>query len=207
MNKTKYLKGACQNCDGHLEFLAEHIGMTVPCPHCGTQTELSLLAPPQEPTVPRRALIWTATAAVILGLGLVGALVALKRAEKWAQQQKQQAVAASAATVISPPPELPIPQQNTNSLAQQGLEASEVTLEKTAGSSLIYAAGTIKNTTDRQRFGLKVELELLNATGKKLGSASDYRQVLEPGAQWQFKALVVDAKTVSARISSVREDQ
>jgi len=176
--------------------------MTVTCPHCGTETELTLLAPPEEPTVPRRALIWTAVAAVILGLGLVGALVALKRAERWAQEQKQQAASAPPTTITSPPPELPVPQQSTNSLAQQGLEPSDVTIEKTAGSSLIYAIGTIKNTTDRERFGLKVELELLDATGKKIGSASDYRQVLEPGAQWQFKALVVDAKTVSARIKN-----
>jgi len=102
--------------------------------------------------------------------------------------------------------EVPTP-FGTNSLAEQGFDASAVTVEKTPGSSLIYAVGTIKNTTEHQRFGIKVELELLDSAGRKLGGASDYRQVLEPGAQWQFKALVVDAKTVSAKISSIQEDK
>jgi hypothetical protein len=205
MNKTKYLKGACQHCGGHLEFLAEHIGMAVPCPHCGTETELTLLLPPDEPTVPRRALIWTGIAVVILGLGFGGALMALKRAQRWAEQQKRQASALAPTTPVDQPQ--PSVQQGTNSLAQQGLETSGVTLEKTPGSSLVYAVGTIKNATERRRFGLKVELELSDASGRKLGNATDYTQVLEPGAQWQFKALVMDNKAVSARLTAVREDQ
>src|SRR5437764_5048245 len=83
MNKTKFLKGACEHCGGHLEFLAEHIGMVIDCPHCGKETELALLPPPEEPTVPRRALVWTAIAVVVLGLGLGGAMLALKRAQNW----------------------------------------------------------------------------------------------------------------------------
>jgi hypothetical protein len=206
-SKTKYLKGVCQHCDGHLEFLAEHIGMMVPCPHCGKETELELLPPPEEPTVPRRALVWTGIAILILVVGLGAALIALKRAQNWAQSQR---LPASVPAAVEAPPveqkEAPT-SSGTNSLAQQGYDVSAVAVEKTPGTSLIYAVGTIKNTTDHQRFGVKVELELLDAAGGKLGGASDYRQVLEPGAQWQFKALVVDAKTASAKISSIHEDK
>jgi len=206
-SKTKYLKGACQHCDGHLEFLAEHIGMMVPCPHCGKETELELLPPPDEPTVPRRALVWSGIAILILVFGLGAALIALKRAQNWAQSQR---LPTSVPAAVEPPrmeqKQAPTP-SGTNSPAEQGFDASAVTVEKTRGSSLIYAVGTIKNTSDQQRFGVKVELELLDAGGRKLGGASDYRQVLEPGAQWQFKALVVDAKTVSAKISSIQEDK
>jgi hypothetical protein len=206
MNRSKYLKGACQHCGGHLEFLADHIGMVVPCPHCGQETELMLLAPPEQPTVTRRALVWTGIAVLILGLGFGGALVALKRAQKWAERQKQQAAAAPA-----PVPETttnqPVESPTNSSAPDDGLATSNVTLEKTPGSSLVYAVGTLKNASDRQRFGVKIELDLCNAAGQKIGTASDYRQVLAPGAQWDFKALVVDSKAVSAKVSSIREDQ
>jgi len=206
-SKTKYLKGVCQHCDGHLEFLAEHIGMMVPCPHCGKETELELLPPPEEPTVPHRALVWTGIAILILVFGLGAALIALKRAQNWAQSQR---LPASTPLPVEAPrmeqKEVPTP-SGTSSAAEQGFDVSVVTVEKTPGTSLIYAVGTIKNTTDHQRFGVKVELELLDAAGRKLGGASDYRQLLEPGAQWRFKALVVDAKTVSAKISSIHEDK
>jgi hypothetical protein len=100
----------------------------------------------------------------------------------------------------------PVPEA-TNSPAGDGLSVSAVTLEKAAGTSLIYAVGAIKNTSIRQRFGLKVELELSDGGGQKIGTASDYRQVLEPGAQWRFKALVVDSKAASAKLTSIKEDQ
>lgn len=180
--------------------------MVVPCPHCQQETELNLLAPADEPTVPRRALVWTGIAIIILGLGLVGALAALNRAQRWAERQKQQATANAAAVE---PAAAPQPQTvETNTPTTQGeLSASSVTLEKTAGSSLVYAVGTVRNTSSRQRFGIKVELDLSDAGGQKIGTATDYRPVLEPGAQWQFKALVVQPKAVSAVISAIREDQ
>src|SRR5438093_305476 len=82
MNRTKFLKGPCQSCGGHLEFPAEAIGTSIDCPHCGKSTELVLAAPPEVPTVPRRTVVWTAITILILLLGLPGALMALKRAEK-----------------------------------------------------------------------------------------------------------------------------
>ena len=35
MNADVYLKTTCRNCGGHVEFLEEQEGATVPCPHCG----------------------------------------------------------------------------------------------------------------------------------------------------------------------------
>src|SRR5215831_18602359 len=91
MNKTKFLKGECQHCGGRLEFPAEMAGLTAECPHCGQQTDLLLAAPPEEPTIPRRTVVWAIIGIVILVMGLVGALAALKRAERWAARQKRQA--------------------------------------------------------------------------------------------------------------------
>lgn len=204
MTGSKYLKGACQHCASHIEFPAELIGAVVSCPHCQEQTELLLLAPPEEPTVPRRALVWTASAVTVLVLGFGGAVIALKRAQKWAEGQKRQAAAAAAA---QPQTSIPLAAVETNAPASDGFARSEVALEKTPGSSLIYAVGTLKNTSGRRRFGVKVEFELSDAAGRKLGTASDYVQVLEPGAQWQFKALVMDSKTASAKLAAIKEDQ
>lgn len=204
MNGSKYLKGECQHCAGHLEFLVDHIGMRVPCPHCGQETELLLAQPPEQPSIPRRAIVWTVIAVVVLGLGLAGALIALQRAQKWAEnQKKQKTVAAASGAPAENVPLLPA----TNSTEQAELQVSEVSLDHAQGTSLVYAVGTIKNNSARQRFGVKVELELCDVAGQKIGTATDYRQVLDPGADWQFKALVVDSKAKSAKVASIHEDQ
>jgi hypothetical protein len=205
MSKSKYLKGECQHCAGHLEFLADHIGMVVPCPHCEQTTELLLPQPPEESAVPRRAIIWTMIAVMVLGLGLAGALLALKRAQRLAETQKQHAAKIA---VVDPPAVLqPIIQEETNSTAQDGLSASAISLQKAPGTSLVYAVGTLKNSSNRQRFGIKIEFELTDTSGAKVGVARDYRQVLEPGSEWQFKALVVDSKATRATLTSIKEDQ
>jgi len=93
MNRTKPLRGECQHCGGHLNFPADQIGSMAVCPHCGRQTELALVRPRQEPVIPRRALVWAAVAAAILGFGLVASFVALKRAENLAARHRQAAPA------------------------------------------------------------------------------------------------------------------
>jgi hypothetical protein len=42
----RYVKCACSNCSGHLEFDGEHAGVTVACPHCGLATKLIALPEP-----------------------------------------------------------------------------------------------------------------------------------------------------------------
>src|SRR5438552_6339175 len=98
MNRTKYLKGQCQSCTGHIEFPAEAVGTSIDCPHCGQATELLLALPPEEPTIPRRTMVWTAITVLILLAGLAGALVALKRAERKAATRQQITKADSAVT-------------------------------------------------------------------------------------------------------------
>ncbi len=78
MKRMKHLKGHCQACGGHIEFPAEGIGTTAECPHCSQATELLLAAPPEEPTIPRRTIIWTGVTVLLLLLGLGGAILALK---------------------------------------------------------------------------------------------------------------------------------
>lgn len=90
----------------------------------------------------------------------------------------------------------------TNSFA-----VSAIKLEKTPGSSLVYATGLIRNLSDKQRYGVKVELGLSDTNDRPLGKATDYHQILEPNSDWHFKALVLDSKTTAAHLNVVLEDQ
>ena len=83
-----------------------------------------------------------------------------------------------------------------------------ITLEtdiRGAKGELIHARGTVQNLANQQRFGVKVELELLDAAGKTLATTSDYVSVFEPKSDWNFHAPVTDPKTVSARVTEIIE--
>ena len=206
MNRTKFLKGECQHCGGRMEFPAEMAGLTAECPHCGQQTDLLLAAPPEEPTVPRRTIVWAVIGIVILTLGLVGALAALKRAERWAARQKRQDESVAAEQHSSNAPvDTPPPADDTQS--QNGFVVSSVAFERAPGTSLVYACGTLRNTSDRKRFGVKVELDLFDPNEQKVGAATDYQQSIETNSVWKFKALVVNAKATSAKVATIKEDQ
>lgn len=88
-----------------------------------------------------------------------------------------------------------------------GLKPSKVTLEKKDESSLIYAIGSLTNDTTRQRFGVKIELDVLDAHRNKLGSATDYTEVIEPGKEWKFRALVTAKAAVGAKLVKVKEQE
>ncbi len=109
------------------------------------------------------------------------------------------------ATALAPAP-APVP-KSPKSI--DDLKPSAVTMEKAKSGSLIHAVGTIKNTSDQQRFGVRVELELTDARGNPAGKASDYTQVIEPRQEWRFRALVLDpkgARAVAGKVSSIKED-
>jgi hypothetical protein len=87
-----------------------------------------------------------------------------------------------------------------------GLVAGPVQLENGKDGHLVYAVGILTNTTDKQRFGVKVSLDVFDGDGQKIGSATDYAQTIEPSNEWRFKALVIDRKAKSAKVASVKED-
>jgi uncharacterized paraquat-inducible protein A len=91
MNRTKDLTGACTQCGAPISFPADRFGTVAQCPHCGQETELRLATPPPEPVVPRKVVVWTVVAVLVLLLGLAGSLYALNRAKHWAEQRKAKA--------------------------------------------------------------------------------------------------------------------
>lgn len=201
MNQTKYLKGECQHCHGHIEFPAESAGLTTNCPHCGKQTELLLALPKEEPTIPLATVIYTIVAVVILVAGLAGAIVALKMAQRKVTHKRNDVVVQTpvAPTNAAPPPEDPI--------TQAEFRLSPVTIEKTPGTSLRHAVGTLTNTADRQRFGVKIQFDLFDDNGQKIDTTKDYQQVIEPKGEWKFHAPVMIAKATAASATSVTEEK
>jgi hypothetical protein len=199
MSSSKHLNGECQHCGGHIEFPAEATGTTTECPHCGTATELLLTVPKTESSVPTKAIVYTVIAIVILVGGLIGTQIALKRAKRLVEQKNDASSTPPAKQAAARSPADPTP--------KDGFRVSSITLEKTPGSSLVYAVGTVRNETNRRRFGVKVEFDVFDDTGKKVGSAKDYQQTLEPKAEWRFRALVVGSNAATAKLASITEDQ
>jgi hypothetical protein len=199
MAHIKYLKCCCLHCQGNIEFPADAIGATIDCPHCGAKTELYLPEPVSTDSSSKKPLVVAIFGLLIVGVGLAAAFSALNTAKKMALK-KQEAARAAAAPAHPPGPPQPPPPKD-------GFSTSLIELEKTPGSSLVHAVGTVTNDLKKQRFGVKIEIELLDAAGKTIGTAKDYTKVLDENAEWHFHALVMNAKADSAKLAWVKEDQ
>lgn len=222
MNESNHLC-PCQQCGGTIEFSDEAVGQAVDCPHCGQQTVL-FIPPPEEtltldesmaaiePQPPKRgrsaiallALAVVAVAAVVAGTIIFRGKSTRSRPEPVLRDN-------TTADEIAATAEPPVLQTNSSAPAKTSksmddLKVGAIALEKTKGSSLVYAVGVLRNDSDQQRFGINLELELADAQGNKAGTAKDYRAVLEPRQTWRFRALVLDAKAVSAKVAAIREE-
>ncbi|EEF62722.1 FxLYD domain-containing protein [Pedosphaera parvula] len=227
MSDAKYLKGSCQHCDNHIEFPAEAAGSVVDCPHCGNHVRLVAPATPitKSDTPVSPDLAPRKSSRLIALSGILGALIFLVVLVigwfMWKHRQTTTtpvapAVVATGSNEASSTATVPGPETNAisnptviNKKAKSisDLTVGEIKLEKTKGSSLVYATGTLKNDSDYQRFGVRLELDILNANGKNLGTAQDYITVIEPRHDWQFRALVVDSKATSAKVHSIKEEE
>jgi hypothetical protein len=195
MSETNFLKGECASCGGHLEFPAEAAGETVPCPHCGQPTTLAISGAAKKSG---RGWILIALAILLAGAGMF----------VWTQHRGSQnstvqnnSTATNTATNVSPPPKKPAYEKLTNDLAIYPFG-----LDKMKGSSLLYVTGMVANVSDRQRFGVKVQFQLLDENSNVVGAANDYQATLPANGQWQFKAMVMSSKTVSAKFDSITEN-
>lgn len=200
-----YLKCTCAHCGGHIEFPVDAIGTVVPCPHCGRDTELSLDDPAAAavPDTPSHSRKWMIAGLVILILGIVLGIGALLVAKNLARKAREKRI------TQGPPRRTGSAPQNAPAanptITINDFNVSSVKLERTPGSTLVHATGLIQNNTDKPRFGITVELDLLDTSGAKIGSTKDYRDSIEPRAEWSFRALVLTKNAASARVADVRE--
>lgn len=199
MTSPTHFKCECQHCHGHLECPAEAAGLAIDCPHCGKPTELpSLLPPPQSSGAAKKIII---ACVVFVALVVAGALWLTQPAKQTARRRRISEAAAQLAAEQAGEAEA----RAKDPFAQAGWKVSAIHLERNPGSTIIHATGTLANETDRQRFGVKIKLDLFNAVEQKIGGANDYQAAIEPHGQWQFSALVVDAQAATAKVAAVEE--
>ncbi len=207
MSSSNFVKGACRRCGGHLEFPAYAVGATIQCPHCGQPTELAATFSANKNADFRRA-GWGIAALVFVAVVAAAGFFFSKRN-------------APSAPVTAPQASVPTP-AGSNLLVVSGASPNTFTnlpteivtndfallpfkLEKAAGSSLIYVTGTVRNLSDRQRFGVKITFGLFDTNDIPVGKATDYQSALDPNGDWHFKAMVMVAKAATARLDSIVE--
>jgi len=176
--------------------------MAVDCPHCGWQTELSVPEPArsEEPAAKkRRALGWKMALILVFSTATAIGLSQWQKG-KAHRLAPSQVISSSNSTVIAKTAAGP-------NFSTNDLSISSITLEKAKAGSVVYAVGTIKNELDRQRFGVRVELDLFDGDGVKIGTAPDYLSILEPKKEWRFKALVLEKKATSAKLAAIKSSE
>jgi hypothetical protein len=175
-------------------------------PHPESESEL----PAENPTEKRVLNAQMAIAVIVLlllgGAG-AGAFYLLKhqresppKAGPTASVKTNEIVAAA----NDPAPAAPPTPISPKSIAD--LKVGAIMLEKAKSGSLVYAVGVLKNDSDYARYGVKIELDLSDAKGSRASKATDYTQVIEPRKEWRFRALILDSKAISAKLSKVTED-
>ncbi len=199
MSAKSFLKCSCAQCGGHIEFPAEGLGLSIDCPHCAQPTELALVLPAPTSAFDSRNRKWIMAGAMVLMVGVAGVVGALILAQRLAKKAR----AADARSIVLAAPKATPPAPRAENF--DGFSAAPARIESTAGSTLVYAVGTIKNETEKPRYGVTVELGLFDAAGTRLGSARDYKDTIEPRGRWSFRALLVQKSVTEARVSSVRE--
>lgn len=90
-------------------------------------------------------------------------------------------------------------------VAPRTLKAKVSSLERAAANNPGAVAGVVENGAARQRQGVRVEIELLNARGEPLWLTTAFAPAIEPNKSWNFRASVVDPNVVTARVARVRE--
>lgn len=173
--------------------------MAVACPHCGLTTALPLRETEEALRSGQRGGGGRRKAWLILGA--LPVLLAVAGGAGWLVRQRQPKPDTTLGNAPAPA-HPPRPPKSSNDLNVAG-----IALERTAGGGLVYVTGETKNNSDYQRFGVKIELELLDGHGAKVGTATDYSPLIEPRGLWHFKALVLEPKTSSARLANITEEE
>jgi DNA-directed RNA polymerase subunit RPC12/RpoP len=201
MEPGSYFKTTCAHCGGHIEAPSEGEGVWIRCPHCGEKTQLT-----ETPTTTtqiasaKKSMVWiwiVVLAVVVVGAGAGLALFKRSRSNTPQTPTNVEAAKAVPARVVQQEPEPDL---------WKGLKPGPVTIEKSSKSRLVYAFVTIRNDTNKQKFGVKVTLDILDAQGEKLGTTGDYTQFIDAHKEWTAKAIVAFPKAATAKIASISEE-
>jgi hypothetical protein len=219
-NGGEYLTCVCKECGNSIEFPASSARDTISCPHCGEWTEL---VGPEEPAEESSSInllslaLWIALPIILL----VGVVVFVHHKNSSTAENKPLPPIVKETVKPAPPvviaPTNGTPTNDTSDVTQapakprpkafSDLKVSPVVIEKPKEGKLIYAMGTVTNDSDYQRFGVKVQLDLIGVQGGKIGTTQDYISILEPHKEWHFRALMTEPKAVAARVGTLKEEE
>ncbi len=189
-------KCSCKQCGGHIEFPSEGAGMWIRCPHCGEKTQLT--GPSSVPKKKSKSYL-SIVILVIIGIAAMTFNIVrwVRRSHSSPAPQATTQTPAKPATAQKPAPEPDL---------WKGFKPGPVSIDKSGKSRLVYAVVAVKNDTDKQRFGVKVTLDILDGQGEKLGTTSDYTQFIDAHKEWTFKALVAYPKATAAKVTAITEE-
>ena len=208
----------CPHCTGKTVLFIQSDGASEATSEASNTARLApeaLAGSDHAPTDPPAGRVGSKAWLVIICIGLAaatGAFLALRKKPADLQATVHSELQATS-SVVAASSTTPAPSQTNGPSAAKtaksigDLKVGPIKLEKARGSSLVYAVGMLRNASDLQRYGVSLELELADAGGRKVGTAKDYRDVLEPRQEWRFRALVLDAKAVSASVAQIREEE
>lgn len=83
---------------------------------------------------------------------------------------------------------------------EHDLELLKHELQRAKDGGLIYVVGQVTNNTTEQFFNLKIEFELYDKAGLKLGTVTDLIGNMAPHGTWDFKALVYEGAVDQAKL-------
>ena len=193
------LKCACVHCDQPIHYSAEEVGQIAECPNC---KEKSLLPPPPaepgakpyRPASRMSSARWVAVGAFVLLVA--GALVLLPRL----RHQEPAPTEAQSAPVALPQPGVKGPRSLND------LKIGAFSLQPIRGSDSRIASGDIQNISQTYHRGIKVELELRDAQGLKVGSQDAFINELVPHGMWHVLARTSDPRAASVRVAGIKEE-
>jgi hypothetical protein len=86
------------------------------------------------------------------------------------------------------------------------LKAGRFELKRTSGKDELFAAGDVENVSGNFHRRIKVNLDLLDERGAKIGAVSDIITELPAHKTWHVIARVSDRNAVSVRFSGMSEE-
>ena len=134
----------------------------------------------------------------------VAASIAVIAAALWFVTHRKQAD-----SVELPDPNGPLPRPNVNApISTNELNVISLTLRESRQlneATVLLAVGDVQNDSDHSHFDLKLDLDLLDASGTKIDSLPVYMNNLVPHGNWHFAEMVTNAQVKRIRFAGLTE--
>ena len=111
-----------------------------------------------------------------------------------------------AASIVQAPAE-PLPQPRVKTpKSLNDLKIGSFAVEKRRDSEIRTITGDIENTSENLHRNIRIQLELRDAQGLKLGSLDSFIAELGPRAIWHVLANTPNPRVASVKLAGIKED-